>query len=70
MNQTRNEFKIECEDIINSNKTMSTTNPNLIDKFNQILDRKQSEIIKLINQLENETGTNLDDIKLYITIKK
>ncbi len=70
MNQTRNEFKIECEDIINSNKTMSTTNPNLINKFNQILDRKQSEIIKLINQLENETGTNLDDIKLYITIKK
>ncbi len=70
MNQTRNEFKIECKDIINSNKTMSTTNPNLIDKFNQILDRKQSEITKLINQLENETGTNLDDIKLYITIKK
>lgn len=70
MEQTRNEFKIECENLINSSKGMNTTNPLLLSKMDELISNKYSKIKKLLKQLEKETGEEIDDLKLYITIKK
>lgn len=70
MGKTRNEFMVECKEIISLSNNYSTTINNLLVKFEEALTHKNSDLMKFIKQLENETGHNLFDLEVAIKIKK